>query len=311
MFTSKKGALQRLFLRPVIEQYVAMSPAWRCDESQWMGDISQRTRKAARLCLCCFFLLSTGQAAIAETACPLSHAHKTAYDETATVRYVHDGDTLHLQDGRKVRLIGINTAEVAHGTSAAEAFSNEAKNILKAFFDKDKTISLVYGEDKQDHYKRVLAHAFSKDGTNIQAALLNQGYAHAITFPPNTRFSACYLEQERKARCSKTGLWKQTNPVKAKNINDTHIGFKLVKGKVTSINTNKKGIWLSLDDVLTVGIRPDNQPLFDIDKLHRMLNQSIVVRGWLSKSKSKKYNPYYIRVRHPLSIQLADAFTCN
>jgi endonuclease YncB( thermonuclease family) len=30
----------------------------------------------------------------------------------AVVEYVHDGDTLFLDDGRKVRLLGINTPEI-------------------------------------------------------------------------------------------------------------------------------------------------------------------------------------------------------
>ncbi|MBE9564778.1 MAG: thermonuclease family protein, partial [Proteobacteria bacterium] len=230
---------------------------------------------------------------------------------------IHDGDTLHLYDGRKVRLIGINTPEVARGRQAAELFSAEAKNALKALFKNDESIGLVFGKEKKDHYQRTLAHGFTKDGINIQAALLIQGYAQAITFPPNTDFTACYLEQERIARCSKKGLWKKTRPITAKKLDDTHIGFKLVKGKLKSISINKKGIWLNLDNKLTVGIRPDNQQLFDIDTIYKMLSQSVVVRGWLNKNNSKSKNtkletrPYYIRIRHPSAIQLSSAFACN
>ena len=54
------------------------------------------------------------------------------YDETTSIRYIHDGDTLHLKDGRKVRLIGINTPEVAHGDKTAEAFSIPGKRCSKS-----------------------------------------------------------------------------------------------------------------------------------------------------------------------------------
>jgi endonuclease YncB( thermonuclease family) len=256
------------------------------------------------LCLCCF----TGLPAVSAPACPT-----TDYDETTEIKYIVDGDTLHIKNGRKVRLIGINTPEAARDNHAAEPFSAEATNALKTLFTNNKSISLVYGKEKFDRYKRLLAHGFTANGENIQAILLAQGYARAITFPPNAQFSACYLQQERKARCNKTGLWKKIKPLAAKKLNDTHIGFQLVTGKLKNININRKGIWLNLDDKLTIGIRPGNQPLFDIDTIYRMLNKKIVVRGWLNKSKktSAAISPYYIRVRHPSSIQLASTFACD
>ncbi|NOQ89999.1 MAG: hypothetical protein GQ549_03535 [Gammaproteobacteria bacterium] len=272
---------------------------------------------SARTALLAISALLINVPAFADNACTVAQ-----YDETSQVKYIHDGDTLHLKDGRKVRLIGINTPEVARGKQAAELFSAEAKNTLKALFKDDKSINLVFGKEEKDHYQRTLAHGFTKDGLNIQAALLKQGYAQVITFPPNTKFTACYLEQERIARCSKKGLWKKTRPISAKKLDDTHIGFKFIKGKLKNIYINRKGIWLNLDDKLTVGIRPDNQPLFDIDTIHRMLNQTVVVRGWLNKnnsnknnSKSKKHTPatrpYYLRIRHPSAIQVSSSFACS
>ncbi len=340
----KKDAFKRLFLRPGIGQYDAMSQGRRCGACPWMGGIAQRARKAVRLCpwmggmsqgamdggatdsltksyrlkkatqICLIFItsLTVSPLVSANNACPAPD-----YNETSRIKYIHDGDTLHLDDGRKVRLIGINTPEVARGRQAAELFSAEAKNALKTLFEDDKTINLVFGKEEKDHYQRTLAHGFTKSGLNIQASLLNQGYAQVIIFPPNINFTACYLEQERNARCAKKGLWKKTKPIAAKKLDDTHIGFKLVKGKLKNININKKGIWLNLDNKLTIGIRPDNQQLFDIDTIYKMLNQTIVVRGWLNKNsrKSKKSStpsrPYYIRTRHPSAIQLHSKFACD
>ncbi len=285
-------------------RYDARSPGWQCGACPGMDTMTQIARKAMWLCLCCFISLP----ALGSTACPAAD-----YDETTRIKYIHDGDTLHLKDGRKVRLIGINTPEVARGNHAAEPFAAEATDALKALFKTSKSISLVYGEEKHDRYERLLAHGFTDNGKNIQAALLNQGHARAITFPPNTRFSACYLQQEREARCSKAGLWKKIKPLAAKKLDDTQIGFQLVIGKLKSININKKGIWLNLDDKLTVGIRPDNQSLFDVNSIYKMLNQKVMVRGWLNKSKTTTATTrsYYIRARHPSSIQLAAEFACN
>jgi endonuclease YncB( thermonuclease family) len=276
-----------------------------------MDGIPQGARKAVRMSplklptylLASILFTVLASPVLAENACSNEH-----YDETTTVQYAYDGDTLQLRDGRKVRLIGINTPELERKNKAAEPFAIAAKNALKALFYKNKTISLRYGEEKKDHYGRFLAHGFLTDGQNIQTILLNQGLARAISIPPNTKFSVCYLEQEHKARCEKNGLWKQAKILQAKNLKKQHTGFHLVQGKVTNINTNNKGIWLNIEHKLTIGIRPENLALFDIKSINGMLNQLVTVRGWINKSN--KSTPFYIRVRHPLSIQLAETFTC-
>ncbi|VAW51051.1 hypothetical protein MNBD_GAMMA06-134 [hydrothermal vent metagenome] len=279
MFFAKKDALKRLFLCPCVRPWVAA----------------------------CIASLLITQSALANTNCPSPN-----YDETNRIKYIIDGDTLQLKDGRKVRLIGINAPETARDNRAAQPFAAEATNALKALFAQNKSISLVYGNEKFDRYKRLLAHGFTTSGENIQAVLLAQGYAHTITFPPNARFATCYQQQEREARCNKAGLWQKSKSLIAKKLNDTHIGFQLVEGKLKDININKKGIRLNLDNKLTVGIRPDNQSLFDTNTLHKMLDQKIVVRGWLNKNKNAHYyTPYYIRARHPSSIQLISDFTCH
>ena len=309
---SKKDALKRLFLCPWMGGIAQGAKDGGAnisrDDSIPQGTMDSGTpmsKNTIRLTLYCLAILQSASfAALSEPACTTSHFY-----ETAVVKYIHDGDTLHLRDGRKVRLIGINTPEVAHGKHGAEPYSSEAKKALQELFKQDKTVKLVYGKEKKDHYQRYLAHGFSKDGTNVQAALLLQGLAHAVTFPPNTKFSACYHEQERSARCNATGLWKKTQTLSASKLNDTHIGFTLIKGKLKDININRQGVWLNLDDRLTIGIRPVNQQLFDTNDLNKMLNQSIMVSGWLNKSK--KSTPYYMRIRHPSALRLSSAFACN
>jgi len=258
---------------------------------------------AFHLC-CALFFTATCQPLWADTACD-----SPRYDETTSIKYIHDGDTLHLRDGRKVRLIGINTPEIAHDDKPAEPYSSEAKNMLQALFRNNKTISLVYGNDKHDRYKRLLAHAFTSDGENVQAILLERGVARTIVFPPNTRFATCYEQQERKARCASVGLWRDMPLLSAKNISDRDIGFQLIKGTVKNISSNRKGVWINLDNRLSIGIRPDNQQLFDIADLHHLSGKDIVVRGWLNKNN--KQTLYYLRIRHPSSILPLEAFACS
>ena len=257
------------------------------------------------LCLIVFTInLASAASSAAATSCSSNR-----FDEISSVRYIHDGDTLHLLDGRKVRLIGINTPELARDNRPAEAFSAEGKNTLESLFKRDKSIALVFGKDKKDHYGRLLAHAFLPDGTNVQAALLRRGLASAITVPPNLHFAACYFEAEQTARCNKAGLWQSTDILQASELDKQHIGFRLIRGTVKTIRTNRKGLWLNLDDKLTVGIRSENLKLFDRKTINNMLNQTIVVRGWVNKNNHS--SPFYLRVRHPLSLQLSASFDCH
>ena len=257
------------------------------------------------LCLLCF---STLTVAIADNACETNQTNQQ-FDATSKIRYIHDGDTLQLIDGRKIRLIGINTPELARDNKAAEPYAIEAKNALKSLFKNNKSIALIYGSNKKDRYGRTLAHTLLADGQNIQEILLEQGYATAIAIPPNTLLSPCYLEIEHKARCNKVGLWRDIKILQAKQLKNQHAGFHLVQGNVVNINTNKKGLWLNLDNKLSIGIRPENFPLFDIDAINKLVNQSIIVRGWLDKSN--KHIPFYMRIRHPLSIQLTSSYACH
>ncbi|VAW54820.1 hypothetical protein MNBD_GAMMA05-1791 [hydrothermal vent metagenome] len=284
--------LKRLFYVQDV-RYSAKSQGWRCAYAQeW---------PIYTLLLVSFSALPVH----AENACTTPFS----FDETVVVRHIYDGDTLRLSDGRNVRLIGINTPELARKQKPAEVFAHEAKQALKTLVKKGQSIHLIYGKDKKDRYDRTLAHTFLASGQNIQQKLLSQGLASAITIPPNIKFAACYLAVENTARCHQLGLWKNRAALKAKQLTNQHLGFQLIQGTVKNITTNAKGIWLNIDDTLTVGIRPDNQHLFDKKIINNYLNQPITIRGWLNKSR--KSTPFYLRIKHPLSIQHASTLSCH
>lgn len=293
-----------------------MSPRVRDDgvtNAQMLDSKTQKTYRIMWLLLSATLLATASTCLIASPIVTQNTCNEEPYpknyDAIATIRRIHDGDTLQLNDGRKVRLIGINTPELARKHKKAEAFANTAKNALHTLFSKNKTIKLRYGSEQKDHYGRLLAHGFLSDGQNIQLTLLDQGLARAIAIPPNTHFLSCYLQHEKIARCNKTGLWQHTKVLDAKNLNTQHTGFHLVQGKITSIRTNDKGIWLNIDNNLTVGIRRNNLHLFDTSSIYDMEHRFITVRGWINKSKNS--NPFYLRLRHPASIQLSKVFACT
>lgn len=124
------------------------------------------------------------------------------------VRWVDDGDTIVLQDGRRVRYIGINAPEIEHEDRKAEPLCNEAKSLNKRLVYQKK-VRLEFDQDKQDQYGRWLAYVFIEDGTLINARILAQGYAFYLYRRPNLTYNSVFFNSQRKAMSGKKGMWQK------------------------------------------------------------------------------------------------------
>jgi endonuclease YncB( thermonuclease family) len=249
----------------------------------------------------------------AETACPVDQV-----DEYASVRYIHDGDTVHLEDGRKIRLIGINTPELARDTMPEQAYARAARAFLtKAVAAHDNRVALVYGKERRDRHKRTLAHLYSPDGDNFQAQLLQRGLAAAIAHPPNLANTECYAEQEKLARCADRGIWSDPEHavLEAADLSPEHSGFQRVSGKVEQISESSRGIWLFMAELM-IGIRRDSLDEFERAELLSLKGKQLTVRGWLQRSNKKQSKKryrkgrtvnYYMHLRHPSSMEINQA----
>ncbi len=240
-------------------------------------------------------------------ACPAPHI-----DRQAKIKYVHDGDTVTLDNGEKIRLIGINAPELARPgeyrrgkyrrAKKAEPYGNAARDYLQKRLPHNTPVKLQYGSRRKDHYGRSLAHLFLRNGKDIQLIMLQQGLASALMIPPDTLFARCYRHAERQARHLHKGLWASKNSIlHSRQLKSGSRGFHLVAGKVTAIRRNRQGIWIHLGKRLTLGIRPADQPLFDKKLLASYLGKTVLVRGWLNPGRQ---HTLYMRIRHPLSIEL-------
>ena len=244
------------------------------------------------LCLLCNPTLASAE------NCPAS-----LFDESAIVKYVHDGDTVKLVDGRKIRLIGINAPEVAREDKPAEAFAISSRDLLRSLLSRHNNhIRLIHGEENQDHYKRGLSHLFLPDGTNLQAQLLSSGLASAITIPPNQRFSECYQKIEKQAFCSKKGVWSN-KIASVSGLDNKASGFQVLRGKLKKLSTSHKDIWLSLERGLSLRIASQHKPLFDMERLQSLVGKSVIVKGWLQIKKNPRQDErFYMQIKHPSSI---------
>ena len=71
---------------------------------------------------------------------------------------VIDGDTLRLKDGRKVRVMAIDTPELVGENGHPQAWAKEARDAAVEFFQHSSKVGLKSGLDKHDRYGRLLAH---------------------------------------------------------------------------------------------------------------------------------------------------------
>ena len=137
--------------------------------------------------------------AILLSACSPREPSRTGTGETAQVAFVIDGDTIELDDGRRVRYIGINTPETGQPYAAEAKAFNEA---LVA----GQEVWLETDAQEGDQHGRLLAYVWVGD-TFVNLELVRQGYANAYTVPPNVRYAGAFVQAEQEAREAERGLW--------------------------------------------------------------------------------------------------------
>ncbi len=132
-----------------------------------------------------------------------------------------DGDTLKLENGERVRLIGIDTPEMHESDKLyrdSQRTGQDIRNIQelgrRAYeFTKKivegQRVSLEFDVEKYDKYDRLLAYVYlKKDGTFVNAEIIKQGYASIMTIPPNVKYADLFVKLYQEARANKRGLWK-------------------------------------------------------------------------------------------------------
>ncbi|MCX7833818.1 MAG: thermonuclease family protein [Ignavibacteria bacterium] len=136
------------------------------------------------------------------------------------MKRVIDGDTFELEDGRRVRLIGIDTPEKYNSEKLDRdaILSNKDKetikklgqlatNYVKSFVEGRKVYleAEESGNDK-DRYGRLLRYVYLEDGTLVNAKILKDGYAYVYEQYPFSKQEE-FRQYYREARENNKGLW--------------------------------------------------------------------------------------------------------
>lgn len=141
-----------------------------------------------------------------------------------TVRQVVDGDTLVLENGEKIRLIGVDTPETHHPQKPVEYFGEEAtaftRNLVEGKRVLMETDPVNAHLGHKDKYGRTIAYVWTEQGIFVNAEIVEQGYGHAYTRYP-FRYLNEFRALESRARGQGAGLWgssgKSTNLPRSSN----------------------------------------------------------------------------------------------
>lgn len=124
---------------------------------------------------------------------------------TYKVVRVIDGDTVELEDGRKVRYIGINAPETNKDCFALEA-TLKNKELVEG-----KRVRMEKDRSETDRYGRLLRYVYVDD-LFINDELVKGGYAYAKAYRPDTKLQEKFTNSQSEAMKEKRGLWGKCSP---------------------------------------------------------------------------------------------------
>lgn len=222
--------------------------------------------------------------------------------EPATIERVTDGDTVVLADQRRVRLIGINAAELNARNPSLKAAAQQATKKLKAWLPQGEPVVLYIGDEPKDRHGRVLAHVIrASDGLAVAQLMVQSGLAVQSAVAPTTRCTMSFVKLENQAIEANRGLWKirQLLSADATELTSNSRGFKLVSGTVTGVKRKKPHVQIFLDNQLQIKVRPTLAKQLPLQSL---VGQTVEVRGWLSQ----KNNRPYLWLQHKANLSMLD-----
>lgn len=231
------------------------------------------------------------------------------------VTQITDGDTVVLDSGQVVRLIGTQAPKLPLGRDGFVAWplASEAKAELERLA-LNKQVRLGYGGEEIDRYDRALAHLFVEDGEGApvwaQLHMVQQGLARVYSFPDNRQCLDQLFAGEAQARVERLGIWADPYySVRAADrpsqLLERAGNYELVEGRVLLADRSGSRIYLNFGrfwkEDFTVVIEAPALRLFSQDGLDPLtLDGALVrVRGWVDDRDGPR-----IEVTHPEQIEV-------
>lgn len=192
--------------------------------------------------------------------------------KAAQVTDVVDGDTVVLDDGMKVRLLGIDTPEMGYYDKSkkyikdpapkAEAATKYLKQLILG-----KECNLQFAEEKIDRHNRVLAYLYrDSDGLFLNQQMLVEGLAVISFYPPNLKYRKKFGDLQKGARLARKGIWS-LGVVSADDAYKHLTELRTVRGRVKSVYMARNFFYINFGDDykkdFTIGIVKKNLKYFE------------------------------------------------
>lgn len=229
-----------------------------------------------------------------QSACVLQEPY-----HRVSIHYVDDGDTITLEDGNRIRIIGINTPELGRKNKPDQPLAAEARERLRSYLQSGRAW-IVYDKERHDKYGRVLAYVFDEQRNNVGAELIREGLAFAISIPPNLRYRQCYNDAERLARRNQRGVWGEPyfNAIAADRLR--YSGFNRVRGCIQRIRKYRDNKYFYLSDYFRFLMLSENQHYFESSPVEFEKGLCLTITGWVYNQSSYRT----MKLLHPDSAQI-------
>lgn len=148
------------------------------------------------------------------------------------ITHVVDGNSMVLDNGERIRLIGVDTPEeyivskLEEHDFFARAKEKDAKRFDKIKEDiksmaikanefskglcEDKIIRVEYDRTKRDRYGRLFAYIYLPNGKLLNEEIILQGYGfYGDKYPFKQELMDRFKEAQSKAKSEQRGLWRE------------------------------------------------------------------------------------------------------
>jgi len=230
----------------------------------------------------------------------------------ATIVEILNTESLLLEDGRAIRLVG--TLSPRTGTRWAQAMGLESK-IMAALEARllGKEVRLRIGSRERDRYGRLMTHVFVGDGDDtvwVQEALVRGGLATVYSFSDNRECVRELQAVERVAREAGAGFWEQgvfrvRDAADLDSLDGLAYSFQIVEGRVEDVAESRGRVYLNFGEDwrtdFTATVAPSDRDSFNGSgvELLGLKGRTVRVRGWVERR-----NGPMIDVTHPEQIEV-------
>jgi micrococcal nuclease len=132
----------------------------------------------------------------------VNQAQNRVLPKDGTVKRVIDGDSIELEDGTTIRLVGVNAPETN------SPYSTKATGFVKKLVE-NKKVKLEYDAYTSDSFGRTLAYVII-DNKNLSIELVKQGLAKVSIYDDRRKliYQDQLLKAEQEAKSKKLGIWQ-------------------------------------------------------------------------------------------------------